>query len=945
MRTFRIPSVLFVLGALLWVPATGSATVTEQLTTAGQYGFTVPPGITSIHVHAVGAAGSPGHLTAQQLTAGGRGADVVADLAVSPGAALSVFVGGTGTCATNRPAVSGGFNGGGIVWACGAADGSAGGGGGGASDVRTSASDLSSRLIVAGGGGGGGSGANGGAAGQPGGAVSTCSPAGAGGQTSGGAAGGLPGCDLNGAARPTAGAFLTGGVSGASVNNDRIGGGGGGGWYGGGGGSGGFFAAPGFGGGGGGGSSHLGPGATNGVITTATSDAGRVEISYPGQRLTLSIPGTGVSTGPSGYVDAAVSAGIDCGIKTSPPRTQCSAIEPTGSTVTLAAHPDPYTTFTGFTGGGCSGSGLTCTVSMTADRAVTATFVRTKATNTVAVSTTGTGSGRIVGDAGFDCGSAGPDVCTLELLPSVLATLITAIPADNSVFAGWISQDCAMPAASDCLMPISDNRTHFATAVFNLKQRTLHVVAGGNGTVTGTGIDCGGGPAHTDCDATVPDGTAVKLTATPAANADLASLSGGGCANASPCTVTLTGDTTVTATFTPKSRTLWVVPIGPGTATISGPGIDCDGGPLHTNCSEVVPDGTAVTLTVTVAPNSELAGMIGGGCAASPCTVTMTADTTVVALVSLKQRTLTLAAGPGDGAGYVDASPAGIDCAQGDVEGHDACAADYPDGTEVVLTAHPLAGAVFTGFTGEGCSGSAPTCTVTMTEARTVTANFEAPRTLTVARDGSGGGAVAGAGIDCGAGCTATVAYGASVVLTATPDARSDFTGFSGGGCTTSPCTVTLTDDVTVTATFAARPPDAAPPATGGDSAGGGTGAFIAPVGPVTPAGVVVKPSNHFTLSRARVNKTSKAIALTLRLPGPGTLKVAASATVAGKTVRYRGATATIRASGTRTVTLTPSTKAKATLTHARRRAKAKITITYRPSGGTAATQTKSITL
>ncbi|HEY6761485.1 MAG TPA: glycine-rich protein, partial [Baekduia sp.] len=824
MRTFRIASVAFVLiVALLGLPASGSATVTEQFTTAGQYGFTVPPGVTSIHVHAVGAAGSPGGVTGQQVTAGGRGADVVADLAVSPGAALSVFVGGTGTCATNRPAISGGFNGGGLVWACGAPDGSVPGGGGGASDVRTVASDLSSRVIVAGGGGGGGSGANGGAAGQPGGAVNTCTPAGAGGQTSGGAPGGSPGCDLDGAARPAPGAFLTGGTGGASVNNDRIGGAGGGGWYGGGGGSGGFFGAPGFGGGGGGGSSHLGAGATNGVITTATSDAGRVEISYPGQWLTLTLAGDGGSAGPSGYVDTAVSAGIDCGLKTSPPRSQCGAIEPTGSTVTLTAHPDPYTTFTGFTGGGCSGSGLTCTVAMTADRAVTATFVRKKATNTVALSTSGTGSGLITGDAGFDCGSAGPDVCTLELLPSVLATLITATPAGNSVFAGWISQDCAMPAASDCLMPIQDNRTHFATAVFTLKQRALHVVAGGNGTVTGSGIDCGGGPAHVDCDETVPDGTAVKLTATPAANADLASLSGGGCANATPCTVTLTGDTTVTATFAPKPRTLSVVPIGPGTATITGPGIDCGGQPAHTDCSEVVPDGTAVTLTVTLAPNSELAGLIGGGCSTSPCTVTMTQDTTVVAAVALKQRTLTLAAGPGHGAGYVDASPAGIDCGQGGVEGHDACAADYPDGTDVVLTAHPLAGAVFTGFTGEGCSGSAPTCTVTMTAARTVTANFEAPRTLTVARGGSGGGTVAGAGIDCGAGCTATVAYGASVVLTATPDAGSDFTGFSGGGCTTSPCTVVMTGDVTVTATFAPRPVVETP--AGGDTPGAGTGA------------------------------------------------------------------------------------------------------------------------
>lgn len=51
------------------------------------------------------------------------------------------------------------------------------------------------------------------------------------------------------------------------------------------------------------------------------------------------------------------------------------------------------------------------------------------------------------------------------------------------------------------------------------------------------------------------------------------------------------------------------------------------------------------------------------------------------------------------------------------------CGATYPAGTRVTLTATPDAGSTFTGWGGE-CSGTSPTCVVTMSRSRDVMAHF-----------------------------------------------------------------------------------------------------------------------------------------------------------------------------------------------------------------------------
>jgi uncharacterized repeat protein (TIGR02543 family) len=108
-----------------------------------------------------------------------------------------------------------------------------------------------------------------------------------------------------------------------------------------------------------------------------------------------------------------------------------------------------------------------------------------------------------------------------------------------------------------------------------------------------------------------------------------------------------------------------------------------------------------------------------------------------------------------------------------------------------------------------------------MSQVRSVTATFtqntEPPpsHTLTVALAGSGTGGVTSSpgGIDCGTTCSASFTSPTSVTLTAAPTGGSTFTGWSGDCTGTGTCTVTMSADHSVTATFTA--PIVSPPSVG----------------------------------------------------------------------------------------------------------------------------------
>lgn len=79
--------------------------------------------------------------------------------------------------------------------------------------------------------------------------------------------------------------------------------------------------------------------------------------------------------------------------------------------------------------------------------------------------------------------------------------------------------------------------------------------------------------------------------------------------------------------------------------------------------------------------------------------------------------------------------------------------------------------------------------------------------TLTVAKTGTGNGIVTSndGSIFCGAGCTAEFPYGTTVTLQATPSGGSAFAGW-GGSCGGTTCSVSMSQDHLVTATFTAPP-------------------------------------------------------------------------------------------------------------------------------------------
>lgn len=270
------------------VLATAATTETMTFTTPGSSFFTVPVGVTSLEVTAIGARGGRGCFSSG---VGGEGARIAGQVSVSGGQSLDVEVGGVG-------GDLGGCNGS-VLWPGGVGGGGdggseGGGAGGGASLVSLGpfVPKFSSPLLVAGGGGGqGNEGAAGGNAGADGAASSKAGGGGGATEAHGGAGGTLGPCANGVAGSP--GTFAMGG-DGGSVLEGAIstsgGGGGGGGYYGGGGGA----ACPSYldpGGGGGGGSSFAAPAVTNVSGPTLTTVPASVSITYGVPLATLSGPG------------------------------------------------------------------------------------------------------------------------------------------------------------------------------------------------------------------------------------------------------------------------------------------------------------------------------------------------------------------------------------------------------------------------------------------------------------------------------------------------------------------------------------------------------------------------------------------------------------------------------------------------------------------------------
>ena len=242
-----------------------------------------------------------------------------------------------------------------------------------------------------------------------------------------------------------------------------------------------------------------------------------------------------------------------------------------------------------------------------------------------------------------------------------------------------------------------------------------------------------------------------------------------------PVTITMGGPRSVTATFAPLAEfNLTVTSVGgSGTVAVSPPA-----GPYY--------DGSTVILTAVDGPGwgfSAWSGDLTGS--ASPDTIVIDGDKNITAtFVAVPQFTLTATAPGGNGNVVLD--PAG---------------GTYNQGKAVILTAVGDPGWGLDTWAGD-LTGSANPDTLIMDGDKTVTAAFAMLPQFTLTLNTVGGGTINDnppGGINY---------LGAAVELTAVPDPGWQFDGWSDALTgSANPDTLTITGDLTVTATFSELPP------------------------------------------------------------------------------------------------------------------------------------------
>lgn len=406
----------------------------------------------------------------------------------------------------------------------------------------------------------------------------------------------------------------------------------------------------------------------------------------------------------------------------------CTAPLPQGTTVVLTADPDDGYILTGWSGAGCTGTG-TCKVTMgTADVAVTATFGPALSVEVV-------GSGAVTGGSGaINCGSGGT-ICAAGFAVNASVSLV-ATQATGATFLGWTGACGGTATTCTVLM----NQPRSVKAVFSVVAPTppptsgftLTVTVSGNGSVSGGGISCGLG-SSTCSSANHAANSTVTLTATPGSGATFTGWGGSCTGTTTTCTVTFNAAKSVTATFSGGTSNFQLSVAVTGAGSVSGGGISCGNG--ASTCSVSVASGTVVTLTATPATGATFTGW-GGSCTgtARTCTITVSSARSVTATFSGgagAAGTLTIVVG---GRGTVSSS-AGKCTAAGAPK---TCTQRFKSGAKVTLTATPSPGNSFLGWSGACAGTKTATCTVTLTSAKTVNANFSNRKPPT----GGGGNAV-----------------------------------------------------------------------------------------------------------------------------------------------------------------------------------------------------------
>lgn len=320
---------------------------------------------------------------------------------------------------------------------------------------------------------------------------------------------------------------------------------------------------------------------------------------------------------------------------------------------------------------------------------------------------------------------------------------------------------------------------------------SVTVIKAGNGTgsiiSSPDGINCG-----TTCTAIFSKGVVVNLNATPNIGSTFTGWSGTSCAGAGVCSLSMDASKSVTANFVLKTQTLTIHRTGTGNVTSSPIGVNCGN-----TCVYGFNDGTFVSLTASPAPGYYFGGWSGDCIGSETCTLTMDAAKKVTAnFIAIPPGNVVLSVTK-TGLGSITSLPVGINCSG-------TCNASFSIGSSVTLTAAPVTGYYFAGWSG-ACSGSG-TCTLTLSSNQTANASFlqipAGSQMLTVTVVGMGSIASIPVGLNCSSTCSYPFEYGTSVSLIATASGGQTFTGWTGACSGVVSCFVQMSSPQVANATF-----------------------------------------------------------------------------------------------------------------------------------------------
>jgi virginiamycin B lyase len=238
----------------------------------------------------------------------------------------------------------------------------------------------------------------------------------------------------------------------------------------------------------------------------------------------------------------------------------------------------------------------------------------------------------------------------------------------------------------------------------------------------------------------------------------------------------------------------------------------CDTGSGPEACASEYAEGTEVTVIANAGSGSEFAEFgPEGDCTGTGCELTMDEARTVNAVFDLEPPppplfplTLTIE----EGSGTVVSDPAGIECSG---EAPQTCETESIAEGTVTLTASPASGYLFRGWRGcdprSGEFGAyGRQCTIELNEAKEVGAKFVKSYDLTLSGSGPGKVSSKPGGALCLPNCTGTTAAfkeGTAVEAQAKPNKHFHLLEWGGDCSGSGACTVSMSADRTVSASFA----------------------------------------------------------------------------------------------------------------------------------------------